>query len=68
MEQLPIYVGMRDVVDEKGMEVIHLECRFPDGQKYAPIEVEGDHQLLASLITRFLNTPDLVQRVLKDLV
>lgn len=70
-EQLPLFVTVRDAIctrhddqdQESDGEELHLECRFPDGQKYAAVVVDSEHVLLAHLIAKFLNTPDLVKQV-----
>lgn len=41
--------------DENGIEEIHLECRFSDGQKFAAVIVSSDFPKLANRIERFLN-------------
>lgn len=50
-ELLPDYVTIRDGGDDW-----HLECRFPDGQKYAAVLVDIENKKLAHLICDFLNT------------
>lgn len=54
------YCTIRDAVDEKGVETIHLECRFKDGQKFAAVEIAGGFDNLAEKIMHFLNgtTPE----------
>jgi hypothetical protein len=47
---------LRDAVDENGADEIHVECWFEDGQKYAPIIIDGFYEELAKSIAEFLNS------------
>ena len=38
-----------------GGDFWHLECRFDDGQKFAAVQVDKDHEQLADDIARYLN-------------
>jgi hypothetical protein len=38
----------------EGMDEWHIECRFKDGQKYAAIRVDIEHEKLAHLISRLI--------------
>lgn len=49
------YCTVRCATDEKGIDSFHIECRFKDGQKFAPIEVDGEFPDLADDIAKFLN-------------
>ena len=33
----------------------HIECRFSNGEKFAPIKVDGEHEELANWIAAGLN-------------
>jgi hypothetical protein len=46
-----LFCGVRD-----GGDFWHLECRFDDGQKFAAIQVDKDHEKLADEIAAYLNT------------
>lgn len=61
--QIPVKVGVRDSGDEDTDPdfCYDLECRFPDGQKFATVQVSVGYQELAFLIATFLSTPELVQ-------
>lgn len=48
---MPDFCGIRDGGDE-----IHIECRFPDGQKYAAVTVDIERETLAEEIATFINT------------
>ena len=50
-ELFPDFCTIRDADDE-----IHLECRFPDGQKVAAVIVSIDFPELAEKIANFINT------------
>ena len=43
-------------VRDGGDDGWHIECRFEDGQKYAPITVDHDNEPLADAIAGFLNS------------
>ncbi|MCP4990915.1 MAG: hypothetical protein GY928_34190 [Colwellia sp.] len=47
---------VRDVVDGNGLKEFHIECRFQDGQKFAPIVVDGQFEGLAIAIANYLNS------------
>jgi len=46
-----LFCGVRD-----GGDFWHLECRFADGQKFAAVQVDKDHEKLADEIAAYLNT------------
>jgi hypothetical protein len=48
---MPDFCTMRDALDE-----IHLECRFPNGEKYAAVSVCIDKPELARFIMHTINT------------
>jgi hypothetical protein len=52
-----LFCGVRD-----GGDFWHLECRFDDGQKFAAIQVDKDHEKLADEIAAYLNTRNRDQR------
>lgn len=45
-----LFCGVRD-----GVDTWQLECRFDDGQKFAAVEVDIDHEELATQIAAYLN-------------
>lgn len=45
---------VREAQDETGWLTWHIECRFEDGQKYAPVIVDHDREDLARAIADFL--------------
>lgn len=45
-----LFCGVRDALD-----VWHTECRFDDGQKFAAIEVDYEHEDLADTVAWLLN-------------
>jgi len=49
---IPSYVTLREAEDSNGVEELHIECRFDDGQKYAAIRVEPECEELATFILR----------------
>lgn len=49
-ENRVVYACTREALDE-----IHIECRFEDGQKYAPIIVDEDLPQLAQRIAAYLS-------------
>lgn len=50
-----IYATVRDAEDVDGIEELHIECRFDDGQKFAAVVVDGDFPHLAHALCNFLN-------------
>jgi len=56
---IPTHVTVRPAVRSDGDGCWHIECRFANGEKYAPVIVDGEHEDLADLIARLLtdNTP-----------
>jgi hypothetical protein len=50
-----IYATVRDAEDADGIEELHIECRFDDGQKFAAVVVDGDFPQLAHALCNFLN-------------
>lgn len=57
-EQKPpdvLFCGVREGINDIGDSEWHIECRFKNGEKYAPIVVSGEHEALAHLIADFLN-------------
>lgn len=57
-EMLPVYATMRPIVATDDVESIAIECRYADGQKYAPVEVDCDEKgnALAEFICQAINT------------
>lgn len=55
MEPTVKFCTQRVAEDEHGVEEIHLECRFSDGQKLAAVIVSSDFPELANRIELFLN-------------
>lgn len=51
------YCGVRGAEEADGTEMLHLECRFSDGQKYAAIQLYDDEigNVLAHKVADFLN-------------
>jgi hypothetical protein len=49
------FCTQRIAVDKNGIDEIHLECRFSDGQKFAAVIVDSDFPELANRIETFLN-------------
>ena len=45
-----LFCGVRD-----GVDTWQLECRFDDGQKFAAVEVDIEHEELATQIAAYLN-------------
>lgn len=56
LEPTVTYCTQRIAEDENGIEEIHLECRFSDGQKFAAIIVDSDFPGLADKLEAFLNS------------
>jgi hypothetical protein len=52
---LPVFAGVRTAVEDNGNSVHHMECRFPDGQKYAPVVVDIECEALAQFIADSIN-------------
>lgn len=50
------FCTQRTAEDENGIEEIHLECRFSDGQKFAAVIISSDFPELANKIEAFLNS------------
>lgn len=52
-----IYATVREAVhpEDPNDTILHIECRFDDGQKFAPVTVDSDCDELAHLISAFLN-------------
>lgn len=50
------YCGVRDALNKDGINEIHLECRFDDGQKFAAVIIEGGFENLAHFIADYLNS------------
>jgi hypothetical protein len=50
------FATVRLAVDDDGVSHYSIECRFADGQKYAPVTVDGDHPELAQRIVEMLNS------------
>lgn len=50
------FCTQRIAEDEHGIEEIHLECRFTDGQKFAAVIVDANFPELANKIEAFLNS------------
>lgn len=50
-----LFCTQRDAIDSYGLEEIHIECRFDNGDKTAAVIIDSDYQLLADSITEFLN-------------
>lgn len=50
-DQMPTICTVRDGEDE-----IHLECRFPDGQKFAAVIVAAGYESLAQFLANAINT------------
>lgn len=46
---------VREGIDDLGDSEWHIECRFSDGQKFAPIIVDGEFPELADRIRDFIN-------------
>ena len=57
VERRVIYATVRDAIDRDGDDVLHIECRFSDGEKSAPISIYGgdEYEFLAHDISCFLN-------------
>lgn len=51
---LPTYASIIEAQGADGLE-FHIECRWADGQKYAPIVVDAEHPELADFIARCIN-------------
>jgi len=51
-----IFATVRASLGEDGEENFDIECRFDDGQKYAPVSVVGECPALAHRIAAALNT------------
>lgn len=49
------FCTLRCAEDEVGDTATHVECRFGDGQKYAPVVVDDDCPKLARLIETAIN-------------
>lgn len=47
-----VYATVRD-----GDDAWHIECRFDDGQKFAAIEVDLEHEQLADRVAEALSSP-----------
>jgi len=56
-ESKVIYATVRDAEDADGVEELHLECRFADGQKFAAVVIDGEFNDLAHALCDFLNSP-----------
>ena len=56
MEPQLIFAGVRDSEDEQGFQVLEIECRFNDGQKFAAVQVDGSFPELARRIAELLNS------------
>lgn len=50
-----IYAAVRDAHSGDGEYELHIECRFENGEKYAPIKVDAMHADLADQIAQMLN-------------
>jgi hypothetical protein len=50
-----ISVEIRDSYDDSGFPCFSLECIFDSGEKFAPIQVDGDYPKLANLIKNIIN-------------
>jgi len=50
-----LFCGSRTAIGDCGVEEIHIECRFADGQKRAAVKVDGEFPELATMIAKFLN-------------
>jgi len=55
VEPTVIYAGVRVTEDEHGFMEFDIECRFSDGQKFAPVRVDGEFPDLAQRIANFLS-------------
>jgi hypothetical protein len=52
---IPTYTTVVAAVTPSGRDEWHIECRFPNGEKHAPVVIDGEHEDLADLICRLLN-------------
>jgi hypothetical protein len=59
-EAVPLLATLRETDDLE----IHLECRFSDGQKFAPIAVDAEYPELAHRLVEFINAS--AERVWRD--
>jgi len=55
-EPAVIKCGIRDSIDNDGLEEIALECRFDNGQKFSAITVDSEFPELANKVSSFLNS------------
>lgn len=62
MEPQVLFAGVRDSEDEQGFPVFDIECRFSDGQKFAPVQVDGRFPELAMRIAEFLSSSNVKLR------
>jgi hypothetical protein len=70
-----IYATVRDAVEPDGTEVLHIECRFANGEKSAPIVIDGVYDALADSIAKFLSDAQVersidyekVRRIVKEI-
>jgi hypothetical protein len=53
-EQKVTYATVRASSNDGGEDCWDIECRFEDGQKYAPIQVYAECEELAHRIAKFL--------------
>lgn len=53
-----IYATVRASINDDGEEAWDIECRFGDGQKFAPVVVDGNYPLLAHRIANALTLGD----------
>jgi len=56
MEPKVKYCTVRDAINENGLDELHIECRFEDGQKFPAVVVDGEFEDLAFAIKDFLNS------------
>jgi len=52
---LPSRATVIHAVSGSGRDEWHIECRFPSGEKYAPVVVDGDHEDLADWLCAQIN-------------
>jgi hypothetical protein len=50
-----IKASVRESFDSSDIPCWDIECWFEDGQKFAPIEIDYEHEELADTICKFLN-------------
>lgn len=50
-----VYATVRDSLDAEGEAVLDIECRFEDGQKFAPIQIDAEFPELAHRIAMSLS-------------